>query len=107
MPWHAVVAKARGERVSAETLGNLVDVVAVAQGQLPPPEVAAGYWPTVLLSWAGLSLEIFEDRIEVYPPTPPGKAIAVWSEPHLPGQELSPAFQTVLATVGPSPDATR
>ena len=113
VPWQAVVVRARelletrGDVVSEATLGNLADLTAAALGQLPPPEVAAGYCPTVLISWDGLSLEIFEDRIEVYSPTPPGEATSVWYEPHLPGQDFSPGFQAALATACPIRGAPR
>jgi hypothetical protein len=114
LSWSDVVARvrhlleARGDPVSDALLGNLKDIVELAQAGVALPEVGIGYWPTATLGWPSLTLEIFEDRIEVYPPTPPGKAITVWGEPHTPGQAFSEAFKTaVLNAEGPIRDAIR
>lgn len=113
VPWPRVVARARhlleerGDVVSDLILANLGDVVDFAQVKVAPPDVGIGYWPTVSLCWQFLALEIFEYRIEVYPPTPPGKPLNVWDEQHVPGNGFSDAFKAALLNADVSPDAIR
>lgn len=113
LPWSDVVARARhlleerGDPVSDKMLGNLRDIVDLAQAEVAPPEVGIGYWSTATLGWQSLALEIFEDRIEVYPPTPTGKSIDAWDEPHTRGEAFSKAFKAAILDADVSPDATR
>jgi len=114
VPWPDVVARARhlleerGDAVSDATLGNLRDLADFAQSDVAPPEVGIGYWPTVTLGWDFLAVEIFEDRIEVYPPVPPRKPITVWDEPHRPGGAFTEAFKmAILSAERANRDAIR
>ena len=89
------LADERGDAIEPAAFDNLADLIAFASANYAEPTVALGYWPTVLLSWQGLSLEVFEDRIEVYPASEPGVG-SVWYEPHRGGEPFSAAFTEAL-----------
>ncbi|MGV3580342.1 hypothetical protein [Brevundimonas sp.] len=92
------LADERGDAFDPAVFDNLSDVIAHASADTPAPLVGLGYWPTIQLSWPSLSLEVFEDRIEVYPASPPG-VTCVWYEPHAVGQPFSDAFRRDLSMV--------
>ena len=90
------LAAARGERFDTEVFSALGDLIRYASPMSPEPVVSLGYWNTIQLDWPGLSLEVFEDRVEVYPQSPPGSPFAVWYEQHSPGSEFSDDFERAL-----------
>ena len=99
---HAV-AEVIAERSDAYTpmvIQNLDDLLRYLRStNRPAPAVSAGYWPTFCLTWAGeqarnLEIEVFEDRYEIYRFFD-GKT-DIQYEPHMPGDELSVAFEAEL-----------
>jgi len=78
------------------TLGDLIRFASVRS---PEPVVSLGYWATIQVDWPGLSLEVFEDRIEVYPQSPPGSPFAVWYEEHSPDAGFSDDFERALPKI--------
>ena len=77
-------------------IANLSDLAAFGSGLAPEPVVSLGVRPAIVLSWPGLTLEVFDDRIEVYRLSEPNSAPDFWFEPHLPGMPYSEDFERVL-----------
>ncbi len=83
-------------RVDEALIANLEDLAAFGSGLAPEPVVSLGLRPAIVLSWPGLTLEVFADRIEVYRLSEPNSAPDFWFEPHLPGMAFSEDFERVL-----------
>lgn len=94
-----VIAERSGE-YAPTVVQNLEDLLRCLRStNRPAPAVSAGYWPTFRLTWAvaearNLEIEVFEDRYEIYRFFD-GKT-DIRYEPHMPGDELSVAFEAEL-----------
>jgi hypothetical protein len=100
--WSRVVGEARSFMIAADgtvdesLIVNLEDLALFGSGLAPEPVVSLGVRPAIVLSWPGLTLEVFPDRIEVYRLSEPNSAPDFWFEPHLPGMAFSEDFERVL-----------
>ena len=90
------LAAVRGEPFDVAVFVTLGDLIRFASIRSPEPVVSLGYYATICLDWPGLSLEVFEDRVEVYPQSPPGTPFSVWYEHHAPGAVFSDDFERAL-----------
>jgi hypothetical protein len=101
------VVAASTEPFEVATIANCHDLLDFLLPHCAPPFVGQGYWPTFQISWDGwkLSLEVFADRIEVYPPSEDRKTVNVWYEPHTPGGGFSEAFVAEILAHAPSRSA--
>ena len=79
------------ERFDPNTIANLHDLVSLARERCPPPKaLAKGYWSTFIVAWDKVELEVFEDRIEVYPHS--DGAMDIRYEAHSPRSTFSAEF---------------
>lgn len=91
------IAAGKGEQISAATLANARDVLAFCEGTISTPkEIGRGYWPTIRISWPGLEIEVFEERMEIYRFLTDGR-FDVWYEEHRPGDTFSERFVAELS----------
>ena len=61
------ILQASQEPFDSRTVANARDLVSVCQSRYRvAQDVRKGYWSTIILSWSGLEIEVFEDRFELY-----------------------------------------
>lgn len=81
-------------------VANVQELVAACHSRCSVPSgVGKGYWDTVSISWAGVEIEVFEDRYELYRFGQGDTKIEYFD--HVPGTEVPLSLLSQLSSKRP------
>jgi hypothetical protein len=82
-----------------DTIANAQDLLQTCRVGAPLPDsVGKGYWSTIVLSWPGFEIEVFDDRLEIYRFNE-DRSTDIWYEEHRPQSAFSEKFLSELASL--------
>ena len=93
-----IAEQGAAQEFRASTLANVRDLIEVCRNRVPLPNfVGRGYYPTFILQWGFVQVEVFEEHLEVYH-LKDGQT-SIWYEEHNPGSIFSHRFIAELAAL--------